>query len=215
MLAGHFAAAFAAKRFAPRTSLATLFVAAQLLDLLWPVFVLLGIEHFSIASAGTVPPLVFDHYPWSHSLLAAFWWAMLAGGVYMALRRDVRGAIVVAALVVSHWFLDFLVHVPDLKAVPGTHELYGLGLWTFPVAAFVLELALLAAGAAIYARATRAVRRAGSWGFWSLVAFIAALLAASTFGPPPPGTGAVVWADMAMWLLVAWAFWCDRARTPR
>ena len=215
MLAGHFAAAFAAKRFAPRTSLATLFVAAQLLDLLWAPFVFAGLEHFTIALAGTVPPLVFDHYPWSHSLLAAFWWAMLAGGVAFGLGKDARGAIVVMALVVSHWFLDLVVHVPDLKLVPGAHEAYGLGLWRHPVAAFALELAMLGAGVAIYARATRASNRAGSWGFGSLVAFIAVLLAGSAFGPPPPSTNAVVVTDTAMWLLVAWAFGCDRARTPR
>lgn len=215
MLAGHFAAAFAAKRFAPRTSLATLFVAAQVLDLLWAPFVFFGLEHFSIAPAGTIPPLVFDHYPWSHSLLAAFWWAILAGGLYMGLRKDSRGAVVVMALVVSHWFLDFIAHVPDLKLVPGAHEVYGLGLWKFPVTAFLLELAMLAAGAVIYARATRAASRAGRWGFGSLVAFIAVLLAGSAFGPPPPSTNAVVVTDTAMWLLVAWAFGCDRARTPR
>ena len=215
MLAGHFAVAFAAKRLAPRTSLATLFVAAQLLDLLWPVFVLLGIEHFSIAGAGTVPPLVFDHYPWSHSLLAAAWWAMLAGGGWMALRKDARGALVVCALVLSHWVLDLIVHVPDLQLVPSVPTRLGLGLWTHPVVAFAVEIVMLAAGAVVYARATRAVRGAGSWGYWSLVAFIAAILAGSAFGPPPPDTRAVVWTDIAMWLLVAWAFWCDRARMPR
>ena len=215
MLAGHFAVAFAAKRLAPRTSLAALFVAAQLLDLLWPLFVLLGIEHFSIAAAGTVPPLVFDHYPWSHSLLAAAGWAILAGGAALALRKGARVALVVCMLVLSHWLLDLVVHVPDLPLAPGAAARYGLGLWTHPVAAFVVELAMLAAGAAIYARATRAVSRAGSWGFWSLVAFIAAILAGSAFGPPPPDTNAVVWTDMAMWLLVLWAFWCDRARAPR
>jgi hypothetical protein len=215
MLAGHFAAAFAAKRFAPRASLATLVVAALFLDLLWAFFLLAGFEYFSIAPAGAVPPLVFDDYPWSHSLLAAFWWAMLAGGLYLGLRKDARAAIVIAVLVVSHWFLDLLVHVPDLKVVPGARELYGFSLWQFPVAAFLFELALLAAGAAIYVRATRAKRRAGSVGFWSLVAFIALLLAGSAFGPPPPDVNAVIWTDMAMWLLVSWAFWCDRARVPR
>jgi hypothetical protein len=36
MFIGHFAAALAAKRVAPATSLGTLFAAAQLLDLVWP-----------------------------------------------------------------------------------------------------------------------------------------------------------------------------------
>jgi len=43
MFIGHYAVAFAAKRAAPRTSLGTLFLAAQFLDLLWPVFLLTGV----------------------------------------------------------------------------------------------------------------------------------------------------------------------------
>jgi hypothetical protein len=215
MLAGHFAVAFAAKRLAPRTSLATLFVAAQLLDLLWPWFVIAGIEHFSIAPAGSRIALVFDHYPWSHSLLLAAAWAALAGAAFALLRRDARGAAVISALVLSHWLLDVVVHVPDLPLAPGSPVRAGLGLWNFPLVEFFVELAMLVAGAAIYARATRALRGAGTWGLWLLVAFIAAILAGSAFGPPPPGTMAVVWTDMTMWLLVLWAWWCDRARTPR
>ena len=49
MFIGHFGVALAAKRVAPKTSLGTLILAAQFLDFLWPVFVLLGIEHVRIA----------------------------------------------------------------------------------------------------------------------------------------------------------------------
>ena len=49
MFIGHFAVALAAKRAAPRTSLGTLFLAAQLLDLLWPTFLILGLETVRIA----------------------------------------------------------------------------------------------------------------------------------------------------------------------
>jgi hypothetical protein len=38
MFIGHFGVALAAKRWAPRTSLGTLFFAAEFLDLIWPVF---------------------------------------------------------------------------------------------------------------------------------------------------------------------------------
>jgi hypothetical protein len=38
MFIGHYAVALAARKAAPRVSLGTLFLAAQLLDLLWPVF---------------------------------------------------------------------------------------------------------------------------------------------------------------------------------
>ena len=36
MFIGHFGVGFAAKRYAPRAGLGTLFLAAQYVDLLWP-----------------------------------------------------------------------------------------------------------------------------------------------------------------------------------
>jgi len=45
---GHFALGFAAKRVAPQTSLGTLFLAAQFVDLLWPTLLLLGVERVAI-----------------------------------------------------------------------------------------------------------------------------------------------------------------------
>ena len=71
MFVGHFAVACAAKRVAPAASLGTLFFAAQFLDLLWPLFVVTGVEWLALAPPGSVFPLLFEHYPWSHSLLMA------------------------------------------------------------------------------------------------------------------------------------------------
>ena len=48
MFIGHFAVGMAAKSQAPKTSLATFFVAAQFLDLLWPLLLLLGAEHVDV-----------------------------------------------------------------------------------------------------------------------------------------------------------------------
>lgn len=71
MFAGHFGVGFAAKRFAPSVGLGVLFLAAQLIDLLWPTFLLLGWERVAIAPGVTaVTPLDFQHYPYSHSLPA-------------------------------------------------------------------------------------------------------------------------------------------------
>src|SRR5689334_13497435 len=107
MVIGHFGLAFAAKRVAPRTSLGTAFVAAQLADLLWPAFLLLGWEHVRI-SPGANPflTLEFTDYPWSHSLLMELVLGAALGTVYFALTRYRRGALIVAALVPSHWLLD-------------------------------------------------------------------------------------------------------------
>ena len=44
MFIGHFGVGFGAKRWAPRASLGTLILAAQLLDLVWPTLVLAGVE---------------------------------------------------------------------------------------------------------------------------------------------------------------------------
>ena len=44
MFIGHFGAGFAAKKIDNRPSLGTMFIAAQFVDLLWPIFVIFGIE---------------------------------------------------------------------------------------------------------------------------------------------------------------------------
>ena len=103
MLIGHYAVAFAAKRAVPAVSLGTLFLAAQLIDGLWPVFNLLGLEHVEIAPGDTAfTPLRFVDYPITHSLFMCAVWAALFGVAYYVVRRYGAGALMVAALVVSH-----------------------------------------------------------------------------------------------------------------
>jgi len=95
---GHYGAGLAAKRFTPYTSLGTLTVGVQLLDLIWPTFLMLGIERVRIDPGNTrVTPLAFEYYPWTHSFAMAIVWAALAGSAYGVLRRQSRGAAIVAA----------------------------------------------------------------------------------------------------------------------
>src|SRR4029077_9784008 len=90
MVIGHYAVAMAAKRVAPRTSLGTLVAAAILLDLIWPLLVLLGIEIVTITPGVTaVTPLTFVSYPYSHSLLMSIVWGLLFAGGYFVARRYV------------------------------------------------------------------------------------------------------------------------------
>lgn len=215
MFVGHFAAALAAKSIAPRASLGTLTFAAQWIDLLWPILLLAGIERVRIEPGATAThPLVFEHYPWSHSLVAALGWALLIGAVHFAARRDARTASVIGALVASHWLLDLIVHVPDLPIVPGG-SVVGAGLWNHPAAALLLELGLLAGGTALYVRATSARDRIGHWGLAAFIASLAAIQIGNTLGEPPPSVAAIAWVGQAQWLLVAWALWLDRHRAPR
>ncbi|HEX6396660.1 MAG TPA: hypothetical protein VFZ95_04495, partial [Steroidobacteraceae bacterium] len=182
----------------------------------WPTLLLLGAERVRIAPGiTTVTPLDFEYYPISHSLLAVVGWAVLVGGIHFLLRREGRAALVVGALVLSHWWLDLLVHRPDLPLAPGESTLVGLGAWSSLPLTLLLELALFVPGVWLYVRATAAKDRQGSWALWSLVALLLAIYGANLFGSPPPGVAAIAWAGQLQWLLVAWAFWVDRHRRVR
>lgn len=213
---GHFGVAFGAKRVAPRVSLGMLFLAGQFLDLLWPTLLLAGAERVRIAPGiTTVTPLDFEYYPISHSLLAVAGWAVLVGGSHFLLRQQGRAALVMGALVLSHWVLDLLVHRPDLPLMPGDSTLVGLGAWSSLPLTLLLELPLFALGVGLYARATVAKDRQGSWALWSLVVLLLVIYTANLFGSAPPSVVAIAWAGQLQWLLVIWAYWVDRHRTSR
>lgn len=216
MFIGHFGIGFGAKAAAPRASLGTLFLAAQFIDLLWPTLLLLGVERVRIEPGATaVTPLVFEHYPVSHSLLAVMVWALLLALAYRFMRRDDRGAWVIGLAVVSHWLLDALVHQPDLPLWPGSAVLAGLTLWDSLPATLAVELPLFAIGVWLYLRTTRPRDRIGTWGLGGLIGLLAVIYAGNLFGPPPPNVTAIAWVGQLQWLLVLWAYWVDAHRSYR
>src|SRR5438876_3490388 len=156
MFIGHYALALAAKRAAPRTSLGTLFLAVQLADMLWPVFLILGLEQAHLVP-GPNPFLILwlDSIPISHSLLTLIAWGVLFAAVYRMRTGYGKGAIVVALAVVSHWVLDVLTHRPDMPLYPGGPKL-GLGLWNSVAATIAVEAAMFVVGVSMYAHATGA-----------------------------------------------------------
>jgi len=214
MFLGHFGLGFGAKQTAPSVSLGALFVACQFADLLWPTLVLAGVERVAILPGATkMTPLDFISYPYSHSLVALVVWGLMFGALYAGSRRAPRITFVtVAALVVSHWVLDYVTHRPDMPLTVTGSERVGLGLWDSVPGTLAAEFALFALGIAVYTRRTTARDRIGSIGLWLLVAFLAAVYLASAFGPPPPTPAAVAWSAQAMWLLVLWGYWVDRHR---
>lgn len=213
MFIGHFAAGFAAKRIAPRGSLPAYFAAAQLPDLLWPVLVAVGVERVTIAPGDTAfTPLRFDSYPISHSLaLDVLWGALFALGLWWATRSR-SAAAVSAALVVSHWLLDFASHRADMPLVPGGSR-YGLGLWNSVPGTLAVESALFAMGVALYAQATKPRDRVGRYGLIGLVLLLVTAYLGAAFGPPPPSVSAVVVTGIAGSLaLLLLSAWTDRHR---
>jgi len=207
MFIGHFGLAMATKRVAPGPSLGTLVLAALLVDGVWPVFLLLGWEKVEIVPGITaVTPLLFVSYPYTHSLVAGVLWGAVLAGAYYLRRRDRSGALWLAALVLSHWILDFVSHRPDMPLWPGG-PLVGLGLWHSLPVTLAVEFGLFGLGAWLYASATRSRDRIGAYAFGAFVAVLAAIYLASVLGPPAPSVQVLAMSGLLGWLFVLWAYW--------
>ena len=213
MFIGHFGVGFGAKAVTKEVSLGTLFLAAQFLDLLWPTLLLLGVERVRIVPGATaVTPLLFEHYPVSHSLLAAMGWAVVLAGVHFWIKKSRKAGVLICLLVVSHWLLDVIVHQPDLPLYPGASTLMGFNLWSSLPATVAVEVPLFALGVWLYVRTTTPTDKAGKWGLWALIGFLLAVYAGNLFGPPPPSVVAIAWFGQLQWLLVIGGYWVDGHR---
>jgi hypothetical protein len=213
MFIGHIAVAFAAKKVAPKTSLGTLLLSAQFVDLLFPLFFILGIEHMRIDPGNTaVTPMDFYDYPFSHSLLTGIGWAILLGGMYYGIRKRKPGAYAVGFCVISHWILDFISHRADMPLAPGLNTFVGLGLWNSVSGTLFVEGSLFASAIMLYIHTTAAKDRIGKYSLWSFVIFLVLLWIGNIFGPPPPNLDSFKYVGFSGSLLVVWAYWIDKHR---
>ena len=218
MFLGHYGLALALKRAEPKISLGTLFVAAQLADLLWGVFLLLGWEHVRVLpDDNPLLRLQFYDYPISHSLVAALAWGLAAAALYYSwptrdTTRHWQAAALVGAAVASHWVLDLIVHVPNLPLAGNDSPKVGLGLWRHFGASVALELLVLGAGVALYVarRSRRHPVRPIRLGF--IVLLLVGTYVASLVAAPPPSVGVIGASDVIFILgMGALAGWADRA----
>lgn len=215
MFIGHYGAGYAGKKAGKQISLGTLFMAAQWLDLLWPVFIILGIERVSLhPGAAKFLQLEFDYYPFSHSLLYTIIWAILFSGFHFLYRRNLRNALLLGLLVISHWVLDLIVHVPDLPIMPAGPDA-GFGLWNVPAIAIPVESLIFVTGAYLYFSSTKPKDWIGTYASWGLALFLVIAYILNLTSPPPPGVNAVGFAGLSSWLLVLWAYWADKHREAK
>jgi hypothetical protein len=181
MFVGHFSASIAAKAVAPRVPFWLLVGAAQFVDIFWSLFVLSGIEHFRIDTSLASNHLDLYYMPFTHSLAATVVWALVAFALVRllpGLKLGRRECVVVALVVASHWFLDLIVHRPDLAITADLKV--GFGLWDRPLLSFMLEIGLLAG--VTYFMSTRPNTSAKSSRYmWGFVALLLIIQLSSTF----------------------------------
>ena len=215
MFIGHYAVGLASKKFAPDASLGALIAAPILLDLIWPVFLLLGWEQVAIVPNGNpFLRLQFYFYPISHGLVAVIGWATLYAAIYFGMTRYLKGTVVIWMGVVSHWLLDYVVHRPDLPLAAGS-RLLGLGLWNHRWLTITIEVTLFAIAIWTYQRETRAKDKIGLYAFLGFVAALLLAYAAAAFGPAPGSVKKLAGFTLLTWIVIPWAWWFDSHREAR
>ena len=216
MFIGHYGPSFACKATKPAVPLWVLFLAVQLVDIVWSVLVLLGIEKVRIVPGFTATnPLDLYYMPYTHSLPGAALWSVGAAVVYRAIAPAQKwtAAAIVGAAVFSHWILDLVVHRPDLALYDDSYKV-GFGLWNYPATAFILEIALLFGGIALYLGTTEAKDAVGRYGMVVLGVVAVAAQAYVFFGPPPVSDTSLAFTALGLYFVFAAAvYWLEGKRT--
>lgn len=213
MLVGHFAVAFVGKRIEPKISLGTLVLASMLPDILWTIFSIAGIEY--VASKRGIAVFNPLDVAMSHSLLMVTIWAALFAGGYFGWRHyryhqeSMLASGILFLAVLSHWLLDATSHKHAF--VPGVQRYFGLSLWNSIPATIIVEGSFWLLAIVLYVWATHPNKRTGVYAFWPVVAFLTFVWITNIrTGPPPPET--LIGSLIFFLLLVAWAYWMNRAR---
>lgn len=215
MFIGHWAPALALAARPKAPGLGTLFVAGQLVD--WAFFGLLltGTEAMRFRPGVSVMnPMDLYHMPYTHSLLGSAVFAAAFGALVLGLTKSRAAGGLAALVVLSHWFLDLLVHVPDLT-LAGSPPKLGLALWNYPTIEMPLELGLTFGALWLYVRRKRpAPLRVGV-----LAAVLLALQAVNWFGPVEPevttGTSLLAFFAYGAATLAAWWMGKSAANSAR
>jgi len=221
MFIGHYAAGIALKSVDKKASLGMLFIAVQLVDYLFFALAPFGIEKFRLVENYTaINHFELYFYPYTHGLLSSFLWA----GLIYALWRWLpffkgfggkKVALVMAAAVLSHWFLDLLVHTADLPLLCDDSPKVGLGLWHNFAATYILEVGLLLGALMLYLRRTTAKNVVGRYGMAIFVAVMIGFYTMVVNAPFDPNVTVVVASVSSLVVFIlftAIAFWLDPKR---
>ncbi len=145
------------------------FLAVQAVDIVFALLAILGVEGTIIQNDQP-----FFNIPWSHSLLTAILISLMTGLIFYRAKPILgkKGFWIIVMLAFSHWVLDLIVHRPDLPLYPSSSLVFGFGFWNYPLAAYAMEMGLLAAGLLYWVRVTRAQSVFYSLAPWGLFIFM-------------------------------------------
>jgi len=214
MFVGHYSVAFACRTERNKIPLWVLFVAVQFLDYIWATLVLLGIEKLRVIKGFTEGSMLDSYFhPYSHSLITAVIWSVVAAFAYKTVcgrhgrHYSTSAPLIIGLAVFSHWILDLVAHPRDLPIYDNAAKV-GFGLWNYRDPEFALEMALLAGGIALYLtrNAMPAIRKG------AVIAFGIALVIVQigdTYVPRTPlsdkATAMGVWIFYTLFVIVAFA----------
>ena len=212
MFVGHYSVAFAAKSERNKIPLWVLFIAVQFLDYIWATLVLLGIEKLRVIKGFTAGSMLDSYFhPYSHSLITAIAWSVVAALAFKAVcsrygcHYSKSAPLIIGIAVFSHWILDLVAHPRDLPIYDNTAKV-GFGLWNYRDPEFALEIGLLAGGIALYlARNVMPTIRKGSVIGFGLALVIVQI--GDTYVPrtalSPKATAMGVWVFYTLFVVVA------------
>lgn len=210
MFVGHYAVGFALKKKYSDVPLWLVFISVQLVDIIAFTLVLFGVERISYnQSENPFLRTMIEYVPYSHSLFIN----MIIGlALYFTFARlkDRTWAAALSIGVISHWFLDLIVHQPDLPLFHDSFKV-GLGLWNVPMVSFILEMtALVAAGYFLlkdFEKNNRLV---------FMIFLLAVSYAGMFFAPEAEATAtqASISVLASFAIFTALAYWCEPRKTP-
>jgi quinol-cytochrome oxidoreductase complex cytochrome b subunit len=205
MFIGHYSVSLALKKADTSIPMWKLFLAVQFVDILWSLFIFLGIEKAEI-DLHTANPLNLYYMPFTHSILGALFWSTLVFVLTLVFSsvkdtKKRKKAAILAISVFSHWILDAIVHIHDLPLWANSHKI-GFGLYHSSLGTFLTETILLIVGAFIYYKVVQKNQKSKK-SFLFFIVFLIVLCWNSIWGTKPPTTNLTAGALLFFYFLNA------------
>jgi hypothetical protein len=139
----HAATALVINKRWPGVPMIPVLLSVQLVEVLWVLFNLLGIEHTTTEpQVKALNDIHLVYMPYSHSIAATALLALAMWVVVAKVAHRPRWAIALAVAVSSHIVLDLATHVHDIALAPGmASPMFGSGLYGVPFLALMVETA--------------------------------------------------------------------------